>query len=85
MQDTLVPFASQRIEDNCRYQDDSATPRRSRVMTNYLQQEDITKMDQPVQIPWLQPLLVQWGGRLTAIVRVRGGNTRYWPISPGNL
>ena len=49
--DTLVPFARQQFGDNVRYQDDNATPHRPKVVTDYLQQKDITKIDQPAQSP----------------------------------
>ena len=45
LRDTLVPFAGQSIGVNFRYQDDNATPHRSGIVTDYLRQEDITKMD----------------------------------------
>ena len=58
--DTLVPFARQHFGDDFRYQDDNATPHHSRVMTDYLQQEDITKMDQPAN-PLTATSSSMWG------------------------
>ena len=60
LRDTLVPFARQHFGDNFRYQDDNATPHRSRVVTDYLQQEDITKMDQPAISPDCNPIEHLW-------------------------
>ena len=45
LRDTLVPFARQRFGDNFRYQDDNAPLHRSRVVSDYLWQEDIIKMN----------------------------------------
>ena len=59
LQDFLVPFVRQHFGDHFRYQDDNATPR-SRVVTDYLQQEDITKMDQPAQSPDCNPVEHLW-------------------------
>lgn len=120
LRDTLVPFARQHFGDNFRYQDDNATPHHARVVTAYLQQEDITKMEQPSRSPdcnpiehlwdelgravnnmdnppqnlnelrqalidkWadipverLQHLVASMPRRLAAIIRTRGGATRY--------
>ena len=51
LRDTLVYFARLHVGENFRYENDNASPHRSRVVTDYMQQEDITKMDQPVQSP----------------------------------
>ena len=49
--DTLVLFDMQHFRDNFRYQDDNVMPHRFSVVTDYRQQEDITKMNQPAQCP----------------------------------
>ena len=54
LRDTLVPFARQHFGDNICYQNDNATTRLSRVVIDYLQQEDISKMDQ--QSPDCNPI-----------------------------
>ena len=36
---------------NCCYQDDNATPYRARVALDFLQQGNVTKMDQPEKLP----------------------------------
>ena len=56
MSGTLVPLVRQHFGDNFHYQDDNATPHRSRVLTDYLQQEDITKMDQHAQSTDCNPI-----------------------------
>ena len=58
--DILVPFARQHFGDNFCYQDHDATPHRSRVMTDYPQQEGITKMDQSAQSPDCNPIDHLW-------------------------
>ena len=58
--DNLVPFDRQHFGDHFRYQDDNATPHFSRVVTDYLQQEEITKMDQPAQYPDCNPIEHLW-------------------------
>ena len=58
--DTLVPLATQHFGESFRFQDDKATPHRSRVVTYYLQQEDITKMDQSEQSPDCNPIERLW-------------------------
>ena len=45
LQNTLVPFARHYFGDNYRYQDDNATPHRARVVLDFLQQGNVTKME----------------------------------------
>ena len=49
LRDTLLPFARQHFGDNFGFQDDNTKPHHFRVVTDYLQQGDINKMDQPAQ------------------------------------
>ena len=49
LRNTLVPFAMQHFGDNFHYQDENAMPHHSKVVTDCLQQEDITEIDQPAQ------------------------------------
>ena len=49
LQNTLVPFARHYFGNNYRYQDDNATPHRARVVLDFLQQGNVTKME---QLPW---------------------------------
>ena len=51
LQNTLVPFARHYFGDNYRYQDDNATPHRARVVLDFLQQGNVTKMEQPPRSP----------------------------------
>ena len=44
---TLVPFAGQHFRDNYRYLDNNATPHHARVVLDFLQQGNITKLGQP--------------------------------------
>ena len=48
LQNTLVPFARHYFGNNYRYQDDNATPHRARVVLDFLQQGNVTKMEQPL-------------------------------------
>ena len=51
LQNTLVPFARHYFGDNYHYQDDNATPHRARVVLDFLQQGNVTKMEQPPRSP----------------------------------
>ena len=59
LQNTLVPFARHYFGDNYRYQDDNATPHRARVL-DFLQQGNITKMEQPPRSPDCNPIEHLW-------------------------
>ena len=56
LQNTLVPFARHYFGDNYRYQDDNATPHRARVVLDFLQQGNVTKMEQPPRSPDCNPI-----------------------------
>ena len=56
LRDTLVPFARQHFCENFRNQDANVTPYHASVFTAYVQQEDITKMDQPSRSPDCNPI-----------------------------
>ena len=60
LQNTLVPFARHHFGDNYRYQDDNATPHRVRVVLNFLQQGNVTKMEQPPRSPDCNPIEHLW-------------------------
>ena len=60
LQNTLVPFARHYFGDNYRYQDDSATPHRARVVLDFLQQGNVTKMEQPPRSPDCNPIQHLW-------------------------
>ena len=60
LQNTLVPFARHYFEDNYRYQDDNATPHRARVVLDFLQQGNVTKMEQPPRSPDCNPIEHLW-------------------------
>ena len=59
-QNTLVPFARHYFGDNYRYQDDNATPHRARVVLDFLQQGNVTKMEQPPRSPDCNPIEHLW-------------------------
>ena len=60
LQNTLVPFARHYFGDNYRYQDDNATPYRARVVLDFLQQGNVTKMEQPPRSPDCNPIEHLW-------------------------
>ena len=60
LQNTLVPFARHYFGDNYRYQDDNATPHRARVVLDFLQQGNVTKMEQPPRSPDCNPIEHRW-------------------------
>ena len=60
LQSTLVPFARHYFGDNYRYQDDNATPHRARVVLDFLQQGNVTKMEQPPRSPDCNPIEHLW-------------------------
>ena len=59
LQNTLVPFARHYFGDNYRYQDDNAT-HRARVVLDFLQQGNVTKMEQPPRSPDCNPIEHLW-------------------------
>ena len=95
LRDTLMPFVRQHFAENFPCQEDSSMPHHVRVVTAYLQQGDITKMDQPSRSPdcnlWdelaeipverLHGLVTSMLRRLAAIIRAIGGSTQYWMFS----
>ena len=60
LQNTLVPFARHYFGDNYRYQDDKATPHCARVVLDFLQQGNVTKMEQPPRSPDCNPIEHLW-------------------------
>ena len=60
LQNTLVPFARHYFWNNYRYQDDNATPHRARVVLDFLQQGNVTKMEQPPRSPDCNPIEHLW-------------------------
>ena len=55
-----MPFARHYFGDNYRYQDDNATPHRARVVLDFLQQGNVTKMEQPPRSPDCNPIEHLW-------------------------
>ena len=55
-----MQFARQHFWDTYRYQDDNATPRRARVVLYCLQQDNVTKMEQPARWPDCNPIKHIW-------------------------
>ena len=55
-QNTLVPFARHYLGDNYHCQDDNTTPHRARVVLDFLQQGNVTKMEQPPRSPDCNPI-----------------------------
>ena len=60
LQNILVSFARHYFGDNYRYQDDNATPHRARVVLDFLQQGNVTKMEQPPRSPDCNPIEHLW-------------------------
>ena len=70
LRDTLVPFESLQFRENFRYQVENATLHHSRVVTAYLQQGDIIKMDQPSRSPDCNPIENPWDELRHAVNRM---------------
>ena len=60
LHNTLVPFVRHYFGDNYRYQDDNATPHRANVVLDFLQQGNVTKMEQPPRSPDCNPIKHLW-------------------------
>ena len=60
LQNTLVPFARHYFGDNYRYHHDSSTPYGARVVLDFLQQGNVTKMEQPPWSPDCNPIEHLW-------------------------
>ena len=60
---TLVPFARHHFGDNHCYKDDNATPNRARAVLDFLQQGNVTKMEQSVRtyLGWIGQCNHQYG------------------------
>ena len=56
LRNTFVPSARQHVGDNYRYLDDTATPHHPQVVLDFLQQGNITKMEQPARSPDCNPI-----------------------------
>ena len=59
-QNTLVTFARHYFGDNYCFQDVNTTPHRARVVLNFLQQGNVTKMEQPPRSPDCNPKEHLW-------------------------
>ena len=57
---TLVPFARQHFGDNYQYQDDNASPHHAQVVLDFLQQANVTMMEQPARYPHCNPIEYIW-------------------------
>ena len=56
-----MPFARKYFGDDYPYQNDNITPHRPRVVLDFLQQGNITKMEQPAKSPDCNPIKYIWG------------------------
>ena len=56
----LTPFARHYFRDNYRYQHDNATPHRARVVLDFLQQDNVTKIEQAPRSPGCNPIKHLW-------------------------
>ena len=70
----FVPFIRQQFGVNYRYQDDNATPHHAQLVLDFLQQGNVTKMEQPVRSPDCNPIEHIWDeyGPMTMIVPASG-------------
>ena len=57
---TLVPFTRQHFRDNCCYQDNNATPHRAQLVLDFLQQGNVTEVEQPARSPDCSPIEHIW-------------------------
>ena len=57
----LSAICRQHFGNNYRYQDVNATPHRAQVVLEFLQQCNITKMEQPARSPDCKPIEHMWG------------------------
>ena len=62
-----MPFARHYFGDNYRYQDDNTTPHHARVVLDFLQQGNVTRMEQPPRSPDCNPTEHLWDELARAI------------------
>ena len=70
LQNTLVPFARHHFGDNNSYQDNNTTHYRARVVFDFLQQGNVTKIEQPAISPHCNPIEHIWNELGRAITRM---------------
>ena len=60
LRNALVPFARQHFRDYYHYQNDNATPNHARVVPDFFQEANVTKMEQPARSPDWKPKEYIW-------------------------
>ena len=83
LQSTLLPFARQHFGDNYCYQEDNTTPHCARVVLDFLQQGNITKMEQPARWSDCNPIEHIWDELGRAIISMDNRPQNYGELRQG--
>ena len=60
LEETLIPFARQTFAANFVFQDDNARPHRARMIDNFLETNEIQRLDWPAMSPDMNPIENLW-------------------------
>ena len=78
LRNTFVPFPGQHFEDNYYYQNYNATPHHACVVLDFLQQGNVTKIEQPAISPNCNPIEHIWYELGHAISRMEKPAPESW-------
>ena len=86
LRNTLVPFCRQHIGDNFRHEDDNDTPHSARVVLDFHQLVNVTKMEQPARSPDCK--YVYWFDEIELLIDIQKkkmtnfiSGFRFWSIT----